>query len=924
MKRKMQKVLLACCLSVGQHALSQNLEIDTMPLSELKKNAVVQASDSIFHVYDLTQEEKIQQILSLPSERRVIKDGKIMVEVYFKELSKNVEGKLTSIRFDEKVRRDNIVLGWVPLENLPQLFEIEALEDVVVPEPIQTHSNSSWEQIENIQARNRQLTNEQDEEEGNPNNVYGFGEALNQSIASMKVEPLKNTYGLTGKGVKVGIISSSFNLELGLEQNILSGDLPGPGNPFGFETPITILEEGLAKNIPFGIDEGRGMAQLVHDIAPEAEMFFHTGFVGSFLAYADAIQDLVDKGCNIIVDDVAIFGTGSYQINEISELIAEIKEQGVIYVSSAGNYGDGSSTNVFKFHEREYNPIGVNLAFGDFAVHVFENGEVVMPIDLPKGKSNFNLLVQWSAPWASRCEGCIGSEGFNIFIVFVDENQNIKAAVSPQRFGDAQVTASNVEFDEPDSTTIFALLLSPLNFTYLPERILLQHRPSTSTASINPDFSDLIFRNSPTILNHLNTDESIIVGASAWFNSPEGANYWNNNFAGTENPSGLLVDPLLEPEFPILSFEGAPGAVFNTATGNPITTRSSVGGIQMFFDERGLPLRPDAEGEALPVVYNKPDIVGSDGVTNTSFGVSNDITPNRFFFGTSASAPNVAGLVALLYQASNYTYGTDDMKRILINTAIDMDDPYINGFQASPDEEEFSSGFDFASGNGFVDASEAIELLIEEVGIEDISVEEVCSEDVLLGRRWELINPNGFAIEAKISSNRKFKLPTETEFARGTRTFLLPPDTSFILTDRSRFGTFTRFDVEANDADISRWISAPIPSCDTLGDSTSSPFLTLPDPNSDMKESKQQKPSLTVAPNPSSSTVTTATLGNLKDIPTEVQVLNMSGLLISSTDVVPDSDEYEVDFKLEEQQRGIYIVRVSAAEVSLFRMVIKN
>jgi len=60
----------------------------------------------------------------------------------------------------------------------------------------------------------------------------------------------------------------------------------------------------------------------------------------------------------------------------------------------------------------------------------------------------------------------------------------------------------------------------------------------------------------------------------------------------------------------------------------------------------------------------KPDICGPDGVTSLSYGISS-------FFGTSASAPHVAGAAALIL--SRYPYlGPDELQSYIEDNAIDM------------------------------------------------------------------------------------------------------------------------------------------------------------------------------------------------------------------------------------------------------------
>ena len=89
---------------------------------------------------------------------------------------------------------------------------------------------------------------------------------------AIKKNVARQLFGLDSKGIKVGIISDSFNSLSGLSENIKSGNLPGKANPFGYRQPVTILAD---TNEPLS-DAGRALGQIVHDIAPGAELFFHT------------------------------------------------------------------------------------------------------------------------------------------------------------------------------------------------------------------------------------------------------------------------------------------------------------------------------------------------------------------------------------------------------------------------------------------------------------------------------------------------------------------------------------------------------------------------------------------------------------------------------------------------------------------------
>src|SRR5262249_45279570 len=108
--------------------------------------------------------------------------------------------------------------------------------------------------------------------------------------------------GANGAGIKIGIISDSFNnwgvfSNVSNESNdITNGALP-PANQIKVihDRPPPGVNEAYA-------DEGRAMAQIVHDIAPNAAIDFYAASTPEEMA--TAIDSLYSDGCQIIVDDL--------------------------------------------------------------------------------------------------------------------------------------------------------------------------------------------------------------------------------------------------------------------------------------------------------------------------------------------------------------------------------------------------------------------------------------------------------------------------------------------------------------------------------------------------------------------------------------------------------------------------------------------
>ena len=136
-----------------------------------------------------------------------------------------------------------------------------------------------------------------------------------------------------GAGTSVGILADSFDcIGGGRAQDTASGDLPAE---------VAILDD---TNTRAARDEGRALAQIVHDVAPRSRLGFHTGFNGQ-ADFAEGIRELArDFGADVIVDDVLYFDEPFFQDGPIARAVDAVHDQGVVYVSAAGTRAAGPTT----------------------------------------------------------------------------------------------------------------------------------------------------------------------------------------------------------------------------------------------------------------------------------------------------------------------------------------------------------------------------------------------------------------------------------------------------------------------------------------------------------------------------------------------------------------------------------------------------
>lgn len=176
------------------------------------------------------------------------------------------------------------------------------------------------------------------------------GATVSEGDGQLRAVEARSGFNVDGSGVTVGILSDSFDqateaadgsgpVATHAAEDVATGDLPGPGNPCGNATPVNVLEND-SEEAP--ADEGRGMAQIVHDLAPGANLAFASAFNGPF-SFAGNIERLArpvpegGAGAQVIADDVAYLEEPFFQDGPIAVAANRVTAAGADYFSAAGN-----------------------------------------------------------------------------------------------------------------------------------------------------------------------------------------------------------------------------------------------------------------------------------------------------------------------------------------------------------------------------------------------------------------------------------------------------------------------------------------------------------------------------------------------------------------------------------------------------------
>ncbi|MBC7507814.1 MAG: hypothetical protein H7320_03555, partial [Ferruginibacter sp.] len=206
----------------------------------------------------------------------------------------------------------------------------------------------------------------------------GFGLATTQGDAAIRTNFIRNGYGLYGEGIKIGVLSDSYNTIA--------------GNPAGVDVGNGDLPAGdsvqVVKDYPYGkgVDEGRAMLQIVHDMAPRSKLAFRTGFITAG-DMAAGIRELKQNNCDVIVDDITYITEPFFQDGAVAQAVNEVSSQGVAYFCAAGNYANKSYQGNFT---AAIPPVGLTLPG---TPHDFGGGDIFQKVSLLKG--TYTIVLQW-------------------------------------------------------------------------------------------------------------------------------------------------------------------------------------------------------------------------------------------------------------------------------------------------------------------------------------------------------------------------------------------------------------------------------------------------------------------------------------------------------------------------------------------------
>ena len=478
-----------------------------------------------------------------------------------------------AVQITNRDENNQLAVAWVEVEQLEALASLEAVRTICTVMPPLTRAGS----------------------------VTSEGDQIHRA------DQVRNLYEQNGSGIKVGIISDGVDNWTSARN---SGDLPAD---------LNVLNNTL------GGDEGTAMLEIVHDLAPGAQLYFHDAGQNK-VAFNAAIDSLINAGCKIVCDDIGWITEPFFEDGIIARHVATVLDSNnIIYVTSAGN-------DAKRHAQALYQNGGGNLHNKFFY------------LDLPPG-GRATIILQWNDKFGSS------GNDYDLYLANYRTGTIVaKSEIIQNGNGDPLEMLSVTN----NGNSLFEGMIVVSNY---------QGKAAQRTLEL------FIYPGNGTIV-------------------------YMDNLAAQDSIYG----------HPAVPKAIAVGAI-DVPNPNEIAGYSSQGPVTISYPAQ--------------VVRNKPDICGIAGVKVT--GVGGFPSP---FYGTSAAAPHVAAIAALVWAEVPHK-PADEITGMLMSSAVDLGAPgrdniygygradALNAFQLI-DEPPTVTGTDPANGAVNVPVTKTITVTFSE------------------------------------------------------------------------------------------------------------------------------------------------------------------------------------------------------------------
>ena len=439
--------------------------------------------------------------------------------------------------------------------------------------------------------------------------VMASGGTNTEGDAAHASDVARQTYSIDGRGIGIGVISDGVKTRAARQT---TNDLPEV-------TVLTGQEGGPFQTCtgPTDGDEGTAMLEIIHDLAPGADLFFATADSGNGPAsMAKNIKDLCTAGADIIVDDVGWLFAPVFQDDVIAQAVSEVVAYGCSYFSAAGNSGNLNDGTAGVWEGDFSAGTALTLSSAGAVFHDFGGGVTrneIMREDFPFSPY---IVLKWADP--------VGDSPNDYDLFLLDARGNVIAH------------STNIQ-DGQDGTD------EPI------ETILRCANDKGNSIVIvkNAGAADRYLR-----LNYLGQWLEVATAGQTF------------GHAASQDAIGVAA-------VRALNSRGQPIDVFTGA--ESVEPFSSDGPRRIFFEADGTPITPGDFSSTGGKVLQKPDLTAADGVSTSTPGFER-------FFGTSAAAPHAAGIAALMLEAGGgpARVTPQELREAMTGSALDIEAPDVD------------------------------------------------------------------------------------------------------------------------------------------------------------------------------------------------------------------------------------------------------
>jgi len=415
-------------------------------------------------------------------------------------------------------------------------------------------------------------------------------------------------FGVDGGGVRIGVISDGI-----FHYEAVDGDnLPDLGD-------VTVWGDELG-NPNTEPNEGSAMLEIVHDVAPGAQLFFAA--VGSSADMVVAIQWMRDQSVDVIVDDLSFFDQPMFEDGDVAAAAQTAVDNGIVYVTAAGNYAD-------KHYQDVYLPTSEESQWHDFDP---EPGAVDNFFVVLTGAGFVKGALEWSDPW-----GASGND-YSLRLWGLQDSNWVSVDTSNWLQNGNGFPWEFVSWDnrtpDPDHPGQFLPIFNVMAWSFFRVSGNARELEFYTFGSVGPHPAET-YTSPDSTFGQGAVEDVLSIGAIGAYDDPD---YDTIEGFSSQGPSTIYTN-------------------FATQTS---TARETLDGA------------------------------GIDGVQTRTGQLGDFANP---FFGTSAAAPHVAAIAALMLDA-NPTLTPAEVSVALTNTAVDLTD--------------YGVGYDHVSGHGRFDALGAV------------------------------------------------------------------------------------------------------------------------------------------------------------------------------------------------------------------------